>query len=188
MMIREKLEERLKHLSMFVVPHELLYWLWHQRRRGMPRTEDGTTEELRTIPVQGGVRLEVYWTVVEQGAGPCASLFVLDEEVLRLDCFAGKHAHMHLNPVQLNLPLPWKVTPRIAFPDASARAQIARAAFELEVNTQTTLQMNQRARIRGFFIEPAGLAAAAKQMQSYMLELVDRRGASETSQERTKES
>jgi hypothetical protein len=123
--------------------------------------------------------------VVAQGAGPCASLFVLDEEVLRLDYFAGSTAHMHLNPVQLNLPLPWDVTPRIAFPPGDARAQIDRAAFELEMNTKTALQMNQLARLRGFPIERAALAEAAMQMKDYMLELTARPGRRQTDNEDT---
>jgi len=174
MSVRSRVEDGLKRLSLFVVPSELLYRLWHRRRKGMPRTEDGTTEDLRAFGVQDGVRLDVYWTVVEQGAGPCASLFVLDEEVLRLDCFAGSSAHMHINPVQLNLPLPWHVTPRIKFPPAGARAQIERGAFELVTNAKTALQMNQLARLRGFPIERDALVAAAEEMKTYMLELVAR--------------
>ncbi len=186
--MRSRVEEVLKRLSLAVVPPELLYRLWHHRRKGMPRTEDGTTEELRSIAVQDDVRLDVYWTVVAQGAGPCASLFVLDEEVLRLDCFAGSTAHMHMNPVQLNLPLPWEITPRIAFPPGSAQAQIDRAAFELEMNTKTALQMNQLARLREFPIETEALAVAAKQMQSYMLELTARHVRHETETGRATES
>ena len=82
MSLRSWIEDALKRASVFVVPSDLLYRLWHRRRKGLPRTEDGTTEQLRGIVVQAGIRLDVYWTEVEQGAGPCASLFVLDEEVL----------------------------------------------------------------------------------------------------------
>jgi hypothetical protein len=186
MSMRSRVEDALKRLSLAVVPPELLYRLWHHRRKGKPRTEDGTTEELRSIEVQEGVRLDVYWTVVAQGAGPCASLFVLDEEVLRLDCFAGSTAHMHLNPVQLNLPLPWKISPRIAFPPGSAKAQIDRAVFELQMNTKTALQMNQLARLREFPIEREALAVASEEMKSYMLELAARR--SETGMDTENES
>ena len=115
--------------------------------------------------------------MVAQGAGPCASLFVLDEEVLRLDCFAGHTAHMHLNPVQLNLPLQWSITPRIAFPPGTMEAQIERASFELETNTKAVLQMNQLARIRQYPVKRSALTEAAKKMTSYMLELAARRNA-----------
>ena len=174
MSMRSRVEDALKRLSLTVIPPELLYRLWHRRRKGMPRTEDGTTEELRSFAVQDGVSLDVYWTVVAQGAGPCAALFVLEEEVLRLDCFAGNTAHMHLNPVQLNLPLPWSVTPRIAFPPGNMETQIERATFELETNTKAALQMNQLARFRKFPIKRAALVEAAEQMKSYMLELAAR--------------
>ena len=92
MSMKSRVEDALKRWSLTVVPPELLYRLWHRRRRGMPRTEDGTTEELRSIAVQDGVYVDVYWTVVAQGSGPCASLFVLDEEVLRLWFFIGIRA------------------------------------------------------------------------------------------------
>jgi hypothetical protein len=170
-----RLEDAIKRLSLRLVPPEFLYRIWHRRRKGMPRSEDGTTEELRSIAVQNDVRLDVYWTVVAQGAGPCASLFVLDEEVLRLDCFAGHTAHMHLNPVQLNLPLPWSVTPRIAFPPGSMEEQIERASFEIVTNTKAVLQMNQLTRFRQFSIKRSALETAAKAMKSYMLELAERR-------------
>jgi hypothetical protein len=177
MSMRFRLEDALKRLSLWLIPPELLYRIWHRRRKGMPRSEDGTTEELQSIAVQDGVRLDVYWTVVAQGAGPCASLFVLDEEVVRLDCFAGHTAHMHLNPVQLNLSLPWSVTPRMAFPPGSMEEQIERASFELVTNTKAILQMNQLARFRHFSIKRSALETAAKAMKSYMLELAVRRNA-----------
>lgn len=188
MSLRTRFEEALKRLSLFLLPPAFLYPLWHRRRRGKPRTEDGTTEALKSIVVQDGVRLDVYWTVVEQGAGPCASLFVLDEEVLRLDCFAGNTAHMHLNPVQLNLPLPWHITPRLAFPPGNALTQIDRAVFELEMNTKTALQMNQLARVRHLPISKEALDVAARQMKRYMLELVTAHDRRETVKEKVVES
>jgi hypothetical protein len=147
--------------------------MWHHRRRGLPRTEDGTTENLRAVEVQTGVRLDIYWSVVSQGAGPCASLFVLDEEVLRIDCFAGDSAHMHINPVQLNLPLAWDITPRLAFPPGNALEQIERGVFELTKNTQTALQMNQLAKLRRFKIDERALAKAGDTMREYMQELTE---------------
>jgi hypothetical protein len=173
--MKSRVEGALKRWSLILVPPELLYRLWHRRRKGMPRSEDGTTEELRSIAVQEGITLGVYWTEVAQGAGPCASLFVLDEEVLRLDCFAGSSAHMHFNPVQLNLPLPWEITPRVVFPPGDARAQIDRAVFELENNTKAALQMNQLARLRNFSVDRVAFAEAARLMKGYMLELADKR-------------
>jgi hypothetical protein len=59
MSLRSRVEEALKRLSLAIVPPALLYRLWHRRRKGLPRTEDGTTEELRSITVQDGVRLDV---------------------------------------------------------------------------------------------------------------------------------
>lgn len=169
--MKTRLENFLKQLAVATIPAGLLYRLWHKRRKGLPRTEDGTTDQLKTIAIQDGVRLEVYWSVVEQGAGPCASLFVLDDEILRIDCFAGDNAHMHINPVQHNLPLAWHITPRIKFPRGDARAQIERGVFELTRNTPAALQMNQLARLRRFSINGQALKLAGDAMRAYMLEL-----------------
>jgi hypothetical protein len=91
--------------------------------------------------------------------------------VLRLDSFEGETAHLHINPVQLNLALPWSVTPRQFFPPAPMPRQIERGVFELERNIKAYLQMNQLARVREFPIDRDRLTAAAERMGSYMREL-----------------
>jgi hypothetical protein len=170
--VSSKSEKVLKQLALTVLPQRLLYWLWHLRRRGKPRTEDGTATDCRVIPVQDGVHLDVYWTDVDLGPGPGASLYVLDEEVLRLDCFGGKTGHMHVNPIQVNLALDWNVTPRFFFPPDSVDKHIERGAFEVAMNVPAMLQTNQLARIREFPIERKRLAVAAGEMRVYMGELL----------------
>ena len=172
--MRLKIEEFIKQLAISSLPQPVLYKLWHLRRRGRPRTGDDNAMDIRMIHVQSGVRLEVYWNTNPLGPGPSASLYVLDEEVLRVDCFGGKTGHMHINPVQVNLPLKWEITPQYFFPPGSKEDHIERAIFELTTNTLAALQTNQLARIRKFHIEKKNLTEASLQMKKYMNELLIR--------------
>ncbi len=174
--MRATLEVVIKQVALTVVPHRLLYWLWHLRRKGRPRTGDDNAEDTRVIPVQNGARLEVYWNTNPLGPGPAASLYVLDEEVLRLDCFGGATGHMHINPVQANLALPWTTTPRYMFPPDRLEAHIDRSVFELTKNTQAALQTNLLGRVRSFTIESARLVDAAEQMKTQMFDLLTKHG------------
>ncbi len=180
-LVAQKLENSIKQLALTLLPHRLLYWLWHLRRKGLPRTGDDNALDLRVISVQEGVRLEVYWNTNPLGPGPAASLFVLDEEVLRVDCFGGKTGHMHINPVQANLPLAWETTPRYFFPPDTVEGHIDRSLFELTTNTPAALKTNQLARIRNFPIQKKSLTDAALEMKAYMYELLEGHGdAAET--------
>ena len=170
--MRAKVESFLKNTALAVLPHALVYRLWHLRRRSSPRSRDSTSSDHRVVNIQDGAKLEVYWSRVKLGSGPCASLYVLEEEILRLDCFDGDRAHMHLNPIQANLPLPWSVTPRCWFPPGSAEEQIDRAAFELRKNTAAVLLMNQLASVRAYRFERDRLKEAAAEMKTEMLELL----------------
>ena len=105
--------ELIKRLALLVLPQPILYRLWHLNRKRRPRTELDSAMDHRVIDVQTGVRLNVYWADVQNvGRGPGASLFVLLEEVMRIDCFGGNAGHMHINPVQQALLAGWATTPR----------------------------------------------------------------------------
>ena len=168
------MEKFIKLLAISILPQPILYGLWHLRRKGRPRTGDDNAMDQRVIHVQSDVRLEVYWNTNPLGPGPAMSLFVLDEEVLRVDCFGGKTGHMHINPVQVNLPLRWEITPRYFFPPGSKKDHVERGVFELTTNTRAALQTNQLARIRKFVIERKNLIEASLQMKNYMNELLVR--------------
>jgi hypothetical protein len=164
-----------KLLARFALPSPILYGLWHINRRGQPRTELGNASDHRTICPQNGVRLEVYWADVRDvGRGPCVSLFVLLEEVMRLDCLGGTQGHMHINPDQISLVVGWDITPRYFFPPGSRQDHIDRAVFEITTNCVAALQSNQMARVRNFPINKKALADATLQMRAYMNELLER--------------
>lgn len=144
--------------------------VWHRLRRGKPRTELPTAQDVERIDVQPEVRLEIYWSDVPGvGWGPSASLVVLEEEVLRLDCFGHGRGHMHLNPVQHELIT--RDSARIWFPDGPIPAQIARGAFELRRNAPTACLSNLLPRIRAFRLDPAALDRAAEAMTARMTAL-----------------
>ncbi len=166
------MENTIKRLAMSVLPSPILYRLWHLRRRSRPRTADANAKDQRVIPICDGAYLEVYWTDAPLGSGPCVSMFVLREEVMRIDCLGGDAGHMHLNPVQQGLLVGWGTTPRIFFPPESSERQIDRAVFEVGMNTPMALQSNQLARVRGFTINKKKLEDAAQEMRAFMEELV----------------
>ncbi len=167
-----RLRTILKILGAAILPQPILYRLWHAARRGQPRTDLDTASDLRVTTPQEGVRLEVYWSDVPNvGRGPSASLFVLDEEVIRIDCFGGNDGHMHINPEQVRIILRHD-PPRFYFPEGSREDHIERATFELATNTASALKLNMLARVREFPIHMGKLAAAAGQMADEMNDLL----------------
>ncbi len=167
-----RLRTILKILGASLLPPSILYRLWHADYRRRPRTDIDTASDLRVMTPQEGVRLEVYWSDVPNvGRGPSASLFVLEEEVVRLDCFGGNDGHMHINPEQVRIILR-RYTPRLYFPEGSREDHIERATFELATNTPSALKLNMLARVREFPIDMGKLAAAAGQMADEMNDLL----------------
>ena len=166
-------ENVIKRLALAVLPQPILYRLWHLRRRRRPRTADSNAMDQRIILICDGAYLEVYWTEAPLGRGPCVSMFVLLEEVMRIDCLGGTAGHMHINPVQQSLIVGWKTTPRMFFPPGDREHQIERAVFELIANTELALQTNQLARIRSFPIEKKSLEDASEKMKTMMNGLMD---------------
>ncbi|MFY9550920.1 MAG: hypothetical protein WAU32_07205 [Thermoanaerobaculia bacterium] len=155
-------------LATHLLPEELLYPLWRRRTARTPRSALPTASDLHIIEIQADVRLEIYWASRQLGPGPGACLFVLGDEILRLDCFgtAGLGGHYHINPRQIELAS--AKTARIFFPPGSHEEHIERAAFELERNLPAALAMNREARIRRFEVDGARLAQASREMRQVM--------------------
>jgi hypothetical protein len=178
--VKRTLVDLSKQLAVSLVPQPILYRLWHLNRRWRPRTSLDSAADHRVISPQPGVRLEVYWgDVPNVGRGPCASLFVLREEVMRLDCFGGSQGHMHINPDQISLVVGWDITPRLFFQPGSRQSHIDRAVFEVRENTISALQSNQLARVRNFPLDRNTLADASLQMKKYMNELMEAHGCTD---------
>ena len=168
----------LRRIALIMLPEPIFYRLLHYITRQRPRTARGTAFDRQKISPQEDVELWVYWSDVPNvGRGPSASLFVLREEVLRLDCFGGSEGHMHLNPEQQRLS--GRVGVRLYFQDGSRAEHVDRAAFELIANTDAALKSNGLSRVRNFPIDQNTLADASNQMRHLMQELLERHPADE---------
>lgn len=163
-------------IAFATLPEPVLYRLLHFIQLRRPRTSLDTASDHRKIALQQGVELWIYWSDVPSvGSGPSASLFVLREEVLRLDCFGGREGHMHLNPDQQRFNA--RVAARLYFPEGSRAEHIDRAVFEIIANTDAALKSNRLARVRKFSINQYALSNAARQIRFIMPELLRRHGA-----------
>ena len=161
-------------LATHLLPEVLLYSLWRRRTARTPRSALPTASDLQVIEIQADVRLEIYWASRQLGPGPGACIFVLGDEILRLDCFgtAGLGGHYHINPRQIELASPRSA--RIFFPPGSHEEHIERAAFELERNLPAALAMNREARIRRFEVDSDRLAQASRDMRLVMRAMLAR--------------
>jgi len=157
-------------LARRLLPMPLLYHLWHQKTRRAPRPELDTATDRRQFRPQPDVRLEVYWSRVPGvGWGPSASLFVLDEEILRLDCFGGADGQQARLTARLE-------GPRIRFGPGTIPDHIARGVFELKTNGVAALKSNMIKRIRDFPLDAAALDRVSNDMADYMQALYETHG------------
>jgi hypothetical protein len=161
-------------LATHLVPEALLYPLWRRRTTKTPRSAFPTATDLHVIQVQADVRLEIYWASRQLGPGPGACLFVLGDEILRLDCFgtAGLGGHYHINPRQVELASPEAA--RLFFPAGCHEEHIELAAFVLERNLPAALAMNRESRIRRFEVDAVRLAQASREMRQVMRAMLER--------------
>lgn len=156
------------------LPTWVVVALWRMRRVRTRRIT-GVTEDARTIFVQPGVELDVYWLQAPFGPAPAASLYVLGDEAMRLDCADGDRAHAHLSIAQAQLLSPG-YTARLYFPPGPVAAHVERAAFEVEHNAPFAVATSLDPRLRRLRLDPERLRAAAAAMRAAMLELVERHG------------
>lgn len=160
-----------------LLPQPVVYELWHQWSKRHPRTSLDTATHNKVFHPQKGVTLEVYWSDVPNvGWGPSASLFVLGEEVLRVDCFGNGDGHMHLNPAQTDI-FGWAGISRMRFPPGQILRQIDRGAFELARNASAAALLNMLGRVRKFRFDQVALESVAEEMREYMCELTERHEA-----------
>ncbi len=168
----------LRRIALIMLPEPIFYRLLHYITRQRPRTALETASDRRKISPQEDVDLWVYWSDVPNvGRGPSASLSVLREEVLRLDCFGGSEGHMHLNLQQQRFS--GRVGVRLYFQDGSRAEHVDRGAFELIANADAALKSNGLSRVRSFPIDQNALADASNQMRLLMQELLERHPADE---------
>lgn len=166
--IKRGLRRGIRKIILTILPQPLLYEFWHLKTKRARRTNLDTATNFEVLELQANVTLEIYWSDVPGvGQGPSASLFVLDEEVLRLDCFGDTDGHMHFNPEQTYLTSE-RPSPRIYFQKASIPEQIERARFELVHNVRAAKASNMLNRVRKFRLKQDSIDQAAIEMTRQM--------------------
>ncbi|MFC0183177.1 hypothetical protein SAMN04515674_105151 [Pseudarcicella hirudinis] len=152
----------IKKIAKSVIPQRYLFLL--RRKRGF--SEYQKTKSYREIRqgverlyFQENAFLEVFWKTVSIGKGPSLSLIVLDDEVLRFDCFGHKEGHFHIS---LTTFYDTKKD-RMFFFENSVEEQIQRTYFELTNNLDYYLQRNKSKKIRHFKIDKSLLETALKE-------------------------
>ena len=149
----------------------------YRLRPKRPRTRWHAVSDMRQLQVSAALSVQVYWVVTSVGRGPAASVLLGKEEILRLDCLDGGHAHMHVNIDQMHIQGHGPTVARWYFPPGTAEQHIERAAFELRRNVLAgVLPANSSWRIRRQAPSPEELAVAAEFLQREMLDLLHRHG------------
>jgi len=143
------------------------YWKKSPRRT----TLGNNKHSIHRRRVQPNMELEVYWLDAKLGSGPAASLYVDDDEIMRLDCLGRSTAHMHLNMKQALL-IPRGHSARLWFPPGSLRDHVDRARHELVHNANYALRTNRRSVVRRTKTDPASLARAGDWMHDVMNRLI----------------
>lgn len=141
---------------------EALAWAGN-RHRGWLRANYGTRRDLRRIPVGDAVRIEVFWKDLSIGRGPAASVFLLDGEILRFDCFGPGDGHVHAAFF-----LAGKAESRLYMPETTVAAQFERAMFEIERNLGYYQARLADSRLRRLAIDPEALGRASQEARVIM--------------------
>lgn len=134
------------------------------RRLGRRDSHRPGRRDVHVIPVQADVEFHVFWKKLEIGRGPTASLYVLGDEVLRVDCFGDGLGHLHAELLQRE-----RAAPRLYLSEPTQEAQVDRAVFELTRNLAYYLERNPRRAIRRFEIDPEALGRACHEARGRML-------------------
>ncbi|MDG2167184.1 MAG: hypothetical protein P8L44_04560 [Opitutales bacterium] len=124
----KKFNRLLRFLSSKQSLSESLSW-GIDRNMGKMRPDYSVRMDREDIPVCEGVYIQVYNKELRLGRGPACSLFMLDEEVLRIDCFGKGAGHLHIAFF-----LPGSGENRLWMYEATVEEQVARAKFELHRN------------------------------------------------------
>ncbi len=164
-----------RYLVHSLLPPVLLRAFRRWRSPPPRRSARGVLSDVAVFQVQEDVDLEVGWCKAEAGEGPAASLYILSEEVFRLDCFGGDRGHMHFNMREATI-VPGGGSTRIYFEPGTMADHIERAVFHLKKNSDYGIGLNPDTRIRKVVLDRDRLAVAAEWMRQTMTELRKRHG------------
>ena len=138
------------------------------RNWGKMRPDYSVRKDLERMTVCQGVRVEVYWKKLKFGKGPAVSLFMLDEEILRIDCFGYGAGHMHAAFF-----LPGKGENRFWMYESTVAEQVARARFELSRNVHYYQCRVPNPRIRALKVDPQKMKEASEWAFERMTSYID---------------
>lgn len=134
------------------------------------RSKNSYITNTKVFPIQDNVVLETSYLGPEYGPGPVASVYIYDQEVMRLDCLGGDAGHYHVNLTQ-SLFYPRGQTARLYFPNGSVEQHIEMAAFQLRRNLDYARRQNYRQRIRAVKLDQDKLDQVANEMTNELLRL-----------------
>jgi hypothetical protein len=141
---------------------EALYW-GGNHHGGQMRPEYASRNDLQSIPIGESARLEVFWKKLKYGKGPAVSLFIFEEEILRIDCFGKGAAHMHAAFF-----LPGKGESRLFMPEKTIEDQIDRAKYELTRNYRYYQCRACNPKIRNLELEKESIELASQKAADLM--------------------
>ena len=118
--------------------------------------------------IQDLVFMEVYWVAPPVGPGPGASIYIIDDEVMRFDCFGSDIGHYHFNIRQSKF-FPNGEKTRILFPEGTVEQQIDNAAVQLRRNLDYGRGLNSDPKIRAVKIDQPAVDKASEWMRERLL-------------------
>ena len=134
------------------------------RNWGKMRPQPSVRNDCTDLPICDGVYVQVYWKKLKLGKGPALSLFMLDEEILRIDCFGKGAGHLHVAFF-----LPGKGENRLWMHEATILEQIERARFELYRNHRYYQSRIPNPRIRAIKIDREKMKVVSEQAYKVMM-------------------
>jgi hypothetical protein len=134
--------------------------------RGWPRAD---TEDAVSVAVPDPYRLEAYWLRINGQEGPSFSLFLGDDEILRVDCLP-EDPHVHYGLAESRK---WRpVEDRVYVTPGGYDELIDRAVFELAHNVGFCTGLHRERAVRRTPVDDAPFQVAADEVGRHLRALV----------------
>ena len=122
-------------------------------------------EDVELIPIQPDSYLAVYFKRYGANVGPGVSLYVLENEILRFDCFDKGYGHYHSMPCLAAVP----GSEQIDFAADDTEAMVNQTVDEITRNYAAHLAKHFRRRIREFRFDQTRLDTAVAEARDRMV-------------------
>jgi len=141
-------------------------WL-ENSHHGRMYAQPETRRDLEEHEVSAEVKIQTFWKKLEYGTGPALSLFIQNEEVLRVDCSGDGTGHLHATFF-----MPHRGEDRYWLSEKSIEEQVERARFEVVRNWRYYAQRHSLKRVREVKIDKERLSQVAETAKLKMLDLL----------------